>query len=80
MLKSSTKYWKTGSSNKFKRLYITIVYGWGGVEGWGEKAYNCNWITIKIFKKIKIKDYTSQVHWDLSQGFKDGTMYTNQEM
>ena len=21
---------------------------WGGVEGWGEKAYNCNWITIKI--------------------------------
>ena len=21
--------------------------GWGGVEGWGEKAHNCNWITIK---------------------------------
>ena len=20
---------------------------WGGVEGWGEKAYNCNCITIK---------------------------------
>ena len=26
-------------------------FSWGGVEGWGEKAYNCNWITIKIFKK-----------------------------
>ena len=26
-------------------------FGWGGVEGWGEKAYNCNRITIKIFKK-----------------------------
>ena len=25
----------------------------GGVEGWGEKAYNCNWITIQIFKKLK---------------------------
>ena len=25
----------------------------GGVEGWGEKAYNCNWITIKIKKKKK---------------------------
>ena len=26
-------------------------FGWGGVEGWGEKAYNCNIITIKIKKK-----------------------------
>ena len=24
----------------------------GGVEGWGEKAHNCNWITIK---KLKLK-------------------------
>ena len=23
-------------------------FSWGGVEGWGEKAYNCIWITIKI--------------------------------
>ena len=23
----------------------------GGVGGWGERAYNCNWITIKIFLK-----------------------------
>ena len=33
-------------------------FGWGGVEGWGEKAYNCNWITIKFLKKekkIKVK-------------------------
>ena len=21
-------------------------FSWGGVEGWGEKAYNCNCITI----------------------------------
>ena len=26
-------------------------FSWGGGEGWGEKAYNCNWITIKIKKK-----------------------------
>ena len=26
-------------------------FSWGGVEGWGEKAYNCNRITIKIEKK-----------------------------
>ena len=25
------------------------VFGCSGVEGWGEKAYNCNRITIKIF-------------------------------
>ena len=25
-------------------------FGWGGVEGWGENAYNCNSITIKIKK------------------------------
>ena len=23
-------------------------FGWGGVEGWGEKVYKCNSITIKI--------------------------------
>ena len=26
-------------------------FGWGRVEGWGEKAHNCNWITIKNLKK-----------------------------
>ena len=26
------------------------------MEGWGEKAYNCNWITIKILKKDKTLD------------------------
>ena len=26
-----------------------------GVEGWGEKAYNCNWITIKKLKKKEIE-------------------------
>ena len=31
----------------------------GGVEGWGEKAYNCNCITIKkIKKKLKKKRKT----------------------
>ena len=24
-------------------------FSWGGVEGWGENADNCNGITIKIF-------------------------------
>ena len=28
-------------------------FGWGEVEGWGEKAYNCNWITIKVLKKME---------------------------
>ena len=28
-------------------------FGWGGVGGWGEKAYNCNRITIKSKKKRK---------------------------
>ena len=32
-------------------------FGWGGVEGWGENAENCNRITIKI-KKINGKIYT----------------------
>ena len=27
--------------------------GWGGMEGWGENADNCNW--IKILKILKIK-------------------------
>ena len=25
--------------------------GWGGVEGWGENADNCNWITIEKLRK-----------------------------
>ena len=28
-------------------------FSWGGVEGWGEKAHNCNWITKKNLKKKK---------------------------
>ena len=28
--------------------------GWGGVEGWGENADNCNWIKINL-KNNKIK-------------------------
>ena len=31
-------------------------FGWGRVEGWGEKAHNCNWITIKNWKKRKKKE------------------------
>ena len=30
-------------------------FTWGGVEGWGEKAYNCNCITIKKIKKKNCK-------------------------
>ena len=29
-------------------------FSWGGVEGWGEKAYNCNRITIKINKNKRL--------------------------
>ena len=36
--------------------------GGGGVEGWGEKAYNCNWITIKILKKDEPKDAHIKIH------------------
>ena len=41
-------------------------FGWGGVEGWGEKAYNCNWITIKkFFKSIVIKEKNVFLHGDM---------------
>ena len=30
-------------------------FGWGGVEGWGENADNCNWITIKVKKESYFK-------------------------
>ena len=37
-------------------------FGWGGVEAWGEKAYNCNIITIKILKnRILIQSFFSYV-------------------
>ena len=38
-------------------------FTWGGVEGWGEKAYNCNWITIKIKKKKKWHTLLLTFHW-----------------
>ena len=41
---------------------INEVKHWGGVEGWGEKAYNCNWITIKI-KKTKNKNIIIIFKW-----------------
>ena len=51
--------WSTGTTIKDTRTKsrgrVEVGEGggfsWGGVQGWGEKAYNCNWITIKIFKK-----------------------------
>ena len=36
-------------------------FGWGGVEGRGENADNCNRITIKILKKRK-----KERHYQLS--------------
>ena len=47
-------------------------FTWGGVEGWGEKAYNCNCITIKKIKKkyikykiiIKERKYTEKKNWE----------------
>ena len=38
-------------------------FDWGGVEGWGEKAYNCNWITIKNKKKP-----FNYILWEYEQG------------
>ena len=37
-------------------------FTWGGVEGWGEKAYNCNCITIKKIKKKKIRSIFKEMH------------------
>ena len=34
-------------------------FGWGGVEGWGENADNCNWITIKNLKKDLKKQFVN---------------------
>ena len=39
------------NSNGNKLIKKADGFGWGGVEGWGENADNCNWITIKIKKK-----------------------------
>ena len=40
---------------------------WGGVEGWGEKADNCNWVTIKIKKKdIQAKQRNCFIGYNLS--------------
>ena len=35
-------------------------FGWGGVEGLGENADNCNWITIKMFKWKQSIDFEKQ--------------------
>ena len=42
----------------FPCVLYSSGFSWGGVEGWGEKAYNCNWITIKIKNKIKKRELT----------------------
>ena len=36
-----------------KKTMLKETESWGGVDGWGEKTYNCNWMTIKIKKKKK---------------------------
>ena len=40
-------------------------FSWGGVEGGGEKTYNCNWITIKIKKKdlFLMSELATSCHW-----------------
>ena len=56
-LKPREKAKAHGRGWKKKKNLYTIKDTWtksrGRVEGWGEKAYNCNWITIKI-KKNKV--------------------------
>ena len=50
----------------FLTLFLWGGFSWGGVEGWGEKAYNCNWITIKIFKKRKKKINLCIITYEMS--------------
>ena len=50
------KYYK-GHMDKIKGKAVGGCgggFGCGGVKGWGEKAYNCNWITINFFSKKKL--------------------------
>ena len=42
----------TKSRGRVEAREDTGGFGWGGVEGWGENADNCNWITITFFKKV----------------------------
>ena len=54
------KSWKNLFDFDFDFVHVRVEVGegggigWGGVEGWGENADNCNWIT-KIFLKISLK-------------------------
>ena len=32
----------TNNEQSERETKKTILFTWGGVEGWGEKAYNCN--------------------------------------
>ena len=38
-------------------------FSWGGVEGWEEKAHNCNRITIKIKIKKKTEETADAEAW-----------------
>ena len=38
-------------------------FTWGGVEGWGEKAYNCICITIKKINEWKKKKKKKKPRW-----------------
>ena len=40
-------------------------FGWGGVEGWGENADNCNWATVKkcLIKKRHNRSFKS-ITWN----------------
>ena len=47
----------------YQIVYVKEFYCFrGGVKGWGEKAYNCNWITIKIFLKFYCFKYCKIHH------------------
>ena len=43
--------WEEGIAGTIIKDTWTKLGGMVGGEGRGEKAYNCNWITIKFFKK-----------------------------
>ena len=64
-------------------------FSWCGVEGWGERAYSCNWIKIKIKKTKKnysgwivnqvLVVFSSWVSFHRKLCNKDGTLYVRKK-
>ena len=65
--KCSDELWNSRFNCVAEKLHVTF-FGIldknmaGGVEGWGENADNCNWITIKILKNIWLEKNNFKGH------------------